>query len=116
MSSVLLECLDFPDAISKYDGKDSFFFIDPPYFGKEKHYFGGFTKFDHMELARMLHIIEGRCLVTYYGDPFILDLYSDFHVRTVNARVGAVVKAELGQARRRETEFFFMNYDPASLE
>ncbi|WP_054943596.1 DNA adenine methylase [Paenibacillus ihuae] len=115
MSGVLLECLDFRDVISKYDGPETLFFLDPPYFGKEKHYFGGFTKSDHMELARMLHQIQGKCLVTYYGDPFILDLYSDFHVRTVTARVGAVVKAELGQARRRETEFFFMNYDPDSL-
>lgn len=112
MSSVLLECLDFRDVISKYDGKDTMFFVDPPYFGREKHYLGGFTKFDHMELASMLHQIQGKCLVTYYGDPFILDLYGDFHVQTMDARVGAVVKSELGQERRRETEFFFMNYNP----
>jgi DNA adenine methylase len=68
-----------------------------------------------MELARMLHQIQGKCLVKYYGDPFILDLYGDFHVRTMDARVGAVVKSELDQEWRRETEYFFMNYDPKSL-
>lgn len=115
MSSVLLECLDYRDVIAKYDGKDTMFFIDPPYFGKEKHYFGGFTKADHMELARMLHQIKGKCLVTYYGDPLILELYQDFYVRTVEARVGAIVKADLGQERRKETEFFFMNYNPDSI-
>jgi DNA adenine methylase len=115
MSTVLLECLDFREVISRYDAKDTLFFVDAPYYGKEKYYLGGFNKFHHMELARILHQIQGKCLVTYYGDPFILDLYKDFHVRTVDARVGAVVKAELGEKRRKETEFFFMNYDPDSL-
>ncbi|MFD2614670.1 hypothetical protein [Paenibacillus gansuensis] len=64
----------------------------------------------------MLHEIQGKCLVTYYGDPFILDLYGDFHVRTMDTRVGAFVKSELGQERRRETEYIFMNYDPDSLK
>lgn len=115
MSTVLLENLDYREVIRRYDGPDSYFVVDPPYAGKEKHYFGGFTKSDHMELAAMLHQIKGKCMVTYYGDPMILELYSDFYVRTVDARVGAVVKAELGQERRRETEFFFMNYDPDDL-
>ncbi len=115
MSSVLLECLDFREVISRYDSGSTLFFIDPPYYGKEKYYFGGFNKFLHMELARMLHQIQGKCLVTYYGDPFILDLYRDFHVRTIDARVGAVVKADLGEKRRKETEYFFMNYDPNTL-
>lgn len=112
MSSVLLENLDFREVITRYDGESTFFVIDPPYFGRERHYFGGFTKNDHIELATMLKQIKGKCMVTYYGDPFILNLYQDFNVRTVEARVGAVIKAELGQKRRRETEYFFMNYDP----
>jgi DNA adenine methylase len=115
MSTVLLECLDFREVISRYDGPNTLFFVDAPYFLREKYYLGGFNKFLHMELARMLHQIQGKCLVTYYGDPFILNLYSDFHVRTVDARVGGVVKAELGEQQRKETEFFFMNYDPDSL-
>ncbi|MFX3639870.1 MAG: hypothetical protein ACE3L7_14640 [Candidatus Pristimantibacillus sp.] len=60
----------------------------------------------------MLHNIKGKCMVTYYGDPLILDLYKDWHCVTFDARVGAVVKAELGQTRKLETEFVFMNYTP----
>lgn len=36
-----------------------------------------------------------------------MDLYSDFYIRTVDARIGAVVKAEHGQQRRTETEFLY---------
>jgi DNA adenine methylase len=115
-TTVLLENLDFREVISRYYGESSFFLADPPYYGREKHYFGGFTKSDHIELASMLKQIKGKCMVTYYGDPFILDLYSSFHVKTVDSLVGAVVKAELGQERRRETEFLFMNYDPDRLD
>lgn len=110
--SILIESLDFREVIKRYDGPDTFFFIDSPYVDKEHFYLGGFNKKDHIDLAELLHSIQGKCLVTYYGHPLVLDLYKDFHIRTVEARVGAVVKAEQGQERRSETEFFFMNYDP----
>jgi hypothetical protein len=40
MSTVLLEFLDFREVISRFDSKDSLFFVDPPYYGKEKYYLG----------------------------------------------------------------------------
>jgi DNA adenine methylase len=51
-------------------------------------------------------------MVTYYGDPMILELYKDWHCVTFEAKVGTVAKAELGQTRRVETEYVFMNYVP----
>ncbi|MFC5402319.1 DNA adenine methylase [Cohnella soli] len=115
MSTVLLENLDFREVIARYDGESTFFVVDAPYFSKEHYYLGGFSKNDHIELASMLKQIKGKCMVTYYGDPFILELYHGFYVRTVETKVGTVAKAQLGQERRRETEFFFMNYNPDSL-
>jgi DNA adenine methylase len=65
-----------------------------------------------INLAEMLNNIEGKCMVTYYGDPEILELYKGWHYVTVQAKVGSVKKASLGQSSREETEYLFMNYIP----
>ncbi|MCM3130545.1 DNA adenine methylase (plasmid) [Paenibacillus urinalis] len=110
--NVMIECLDYREIIKRYDGPEVFFFIDPPYVGRENCYKGGFRQEDHVELAEMLKHIEGKCLVTYYGDPLVLELYKDWNYVTLEAKVGSVVKASEGQKRRTETEYLFMNYSP----
>jgi DNA adenine methylase len=107
--SVLIENLDYRDLIRRYDGPNVMFFADPPYV-KREYMYANSAKFSHVELSEILHNIQGKCMVTYYNDPLIMELYGDFRLHTVEARVGAVVKAELGQKRRTETECFFMNY------
>ncbi|MEF3304175.1 DNA adenine methylase [Paenibacillus sp. GYB003] len=114
--SVMIECLDFREIIERYDGPDVFFFIDPPYVGRESFYKGDFKHEDHAELAYMLRHIEGKCLVTYFGDPIILELYRDWDYVTLETKVGSVRKASLGQKRRVETEYLFMNYKSESSE
>ncbi|GKS12843.1 DNA methyltransferase [Paenibacillus chitinolyticus] len=107
---VMIECLDYKEMIRRYDSPGTFFFIDPPYVNREKYYKFAFD--EHVQLADMLHNISGKCMVTYYGDPLILELYKDWHCVTFESKVGTVAKAELGQTRRTETEFVFMNYMP----
>ncbi|MCU6793322.1 DNA adenine methylase [Paenibacillus sp. WQ 127069] len=110
--NVLIECLDYSEIIKRYDSTMTFFFCDAPYLGREHMYQGGFSWEDHVKLAKMLQSIEGKCIVTYYGDPEILELYQGWHYVTTKAKVGTVKKGALGQSRREETEFFFMNYIP----
>ncbi|GIQ67168.1 hypothetical protein PACILC2_57360 [Paenibacillus cisolokensis] len=43
-------------------------------------------------------------------------LYRGWHCVTLDAKVGSVVKASLGQKRREETEYLFMNYVPKRSE
>ncbi|MDH6674946.1 DNA adenine methylase [Paenibacillus sp. LBL] len=107
---VMIECLDYKDLIQRYDSSGTFFFVDPPYVDREQYYKFAFD--EHVQLAEMLHNIKGKCMVTYYGDPLILELYQDWHRVTFEAKVGSVVKAELGQTRKVETEYVFMNYIP----
>ncbi|MDN8593200.1 DNA adenine methylase [Paenibacillus sp. 11B] len=109
-SRVMIECLDYKEIIKRYDSERTFFFIDPPYKNREHYYKGAFN--EHVQLADMLNNIKGKAMVTYYGDPLILDLYKDWHCLTFNSKVGTVAKAELGQTRRNETEYVFMNYLP----
>ncbi|MGN5650356.1 DNA adenine methylase [Bacillus sp. Brlt_9] len=109
---VMIECLDFRELIRKYDSPETFFFIDPPYVGREGMYKGGFEEKDHRELAELLRNIEGKALVSYYPDPLIEELYGDWRSNSVKALVGCnVTKASLGQKKKVETELFLMNYE-----
>lgn len=110
LRGVMIECLDYKEFIQRYDSPGTFFFVDPPYVNREHYYKFSFD--EHELLAEMLHNIQGRCMITYYGDPMILELYKDWHCLTFESKVGTVTKAEHGQKRRIETEYVFMNYVP----
>ncbi|OZQ97440.1 DNA adenine methylase [Paenibacillus sp. VTT E-133291] len=123
--TVMIECLDYKDIIRRYDGKETFYYIDPPYFGKEHFYKGKMEqdlenketqKSQHVVLAEMLNNIQGKCMVSYYGDPTILELYKDWNCVTFESKVGRVAKAEYGQTRRDDVEYVFMNYSPPQKE
>lgn len=69
--------LDYKDAIAKYDSDDSFFYIDPPYKGKESYYINhNFCDVSHYELADILSNIKGRFLLSYYDFDGLNKLYS----------------------------------------
>jgi DNA adenine methylase len=68
--------LDYKDIINKYDSESSFFYIDPPYMGKEEYYINhDFSKETHKELAEFLNNIKGKFLLSYYYFDGIEDLY-----------------------------------------
>ena len=80
-----------------YDSKDTFFYIDPPYFGKEKFYINHtFTQESHKELSEVLNNIQGRFLLSYYHFDGMEDLYPDCQIKSLMTIMG--------------TEFLIMNY------
>jgi DNA adenine methylase len=107
---IMIECLDFRECILRYDTPKTMFFVDPPYVDREDLYKGGFTENDHIELSKILNNVSGKVLLSYYADPLILELYKGWRIHTVRAHVGSVLK--VGQNKKVETEYYFMNYDP----
>jgi DNA adenine methylase len=89
--------LDYKEIIKMYDSKDTFFYIDPPYFGKEKFYINHtFTQESHKELSEVLNNIQGRFLLSYYQFDGMEDLYPDCQIKSLMTIMG--------------TEFLIMNY------
>lgn len=71
-----IENLDYKDVIKKYDSENTFFYIDPPYFGKEDYYINhDFSKETHQELSKVLNNIKGKFLLSYYYFDGIEELY-----------------------------------------
>jgi len=61
---VKIECKDFREIIQKYDSPNTFFYVDPPYVGREFRYEGGFSKQDHIDLANLLNNIKAKAMVS----------------------------------------------------
>lgn len=74
----VIEHMDFEKVIKKYDNKNTIFYLDPPYYGKEEVYGG--TKNDmefHKRLNNVLLNIKGRFVLSYKMRPFIYMLYKN---------------------------------------
>lgn len=67
---------DYQKVIEMYDSESTFFYVDPPYMGKEEYYINhDFNKETHKELAEFLNNIKGKFLLSYYYFDGIEDLY-----------------------------------------
>jgi DNA adenine methylase len=61
---VVIENLDFRDAIKRYDSERTVFYLDPPYVDRSEDYYGRpFTADDLRDMAAMLTQIRGRFLL-----------------------------------------------------
>lgn len=60
--------LSFEDCLNKYDAEDNYFYLDPPYYGKENYYkFHGFTVEDHKRLSEILKSgLQSKWALSYY--------------------------------------------------
>jgi len=66
----VIENLDAIECIKKYDSKDTFFYIDPPYLNVAEYTTDTFTGLkEHMQLSRILEKIEGKFILSYYNFP-----------------------------------------------
>jgi site-specific DNA-adenine methylase len=82
LRSVTVRSGHYADVVKEFDGKDTFFFLDPPYPGHNVEV--GEDRFDEVEFRKVLDDIKGKFLVTY-GTRGELDT-SGFHVRKIRTR------------------------------
>lgn len=83
LKKVQIECLDFEKLIKKYDHKNAFFYLDPPYYNAEFYYNTvevNFKEADHRRLSNLLKGVEGKFALSYYEEDIVLDLYKDFRI------------------------------------
>lgn len=84
LSRVTIENLPYDQLIKRYDGKDVFFYIDPPYWDCENDYGKGlFDKTDFERLRDVLKACQGKWLVSINNVPQIRELFKDYEFKEV---------------------------------
>jgi len=81
-TNVIIEDIDFRDFFKKYNTKDFFFYLDPPYYGTAG-YEVPFVEQDHIDLSNCLQTFKGRFLLTYNDHPTIRALYKGFTIKNI---------------------------------
>ena len=108
---------DYRKVVSKFDGKDTVFFLDPPYVGYDVHV--GEGKFDEHTFFDVLKSLKGKFLITYgiRGELPKLLAKSDFLVKRIRTpRTIASMRGVGGP--KMLTQLLVTNYEPTkkSLE
>ena len=110
LKRVYIEHMDFRELIAAYDGKDTLFYLDPPYFATEHYYEikGGFSESDHRDLAIILQGIQGKFILSYNDCEFIRSHYKDFYImETKKIQYTLNIKST-----KRVQELLIMNFKP----
>lgn len=72
---------DYRKILREYNTEDAFFYIDPPYIGKEDFYektFEGIN--DHIILSEEIKNLKGKWMLSYQDNKLLKEWYSDFNI------------------------------------
>lgn len=88
-----LDAVEFISTVLPETGKNTLVNLDPPYFNKgQELYTNAYQKDDHAVLAKAVHSIERRWIVTYDDTPEIRELYARYPLYSSQLNYSAQVK------------------------
>lgn len=109
LENVTVERLPYGDCLRRYDTLETFFYLDPPYWGHEKDYgVGIFAPEDFANLKEILSALQGRFLMSINDTPEIRDLFAGFQMQAVSTTY--TVGARTGRRCKLVKELLFSNY------
>jgi len=106
---------DALDVIKRFDTKDSFFYIDPPYFNSNCGHYKGYTKEDFINLLEVLTQIKGKFLLSSYWSE-ILQKYIkkyNWNYQLFEKTLGVTHKKKYASSK---TEVLTANYELSLLD
>ena len=75
----IIHHFDYSKIIEMYNTEDSFFYMDPPYIGKEHYYETTFNSIDdHYNLFEGIKTIKGKWMLSYHDHPLIREWYKNY--------------------------------------
>lgn len=109
LSRVYIENRPYDAVIKRFDKPDTFFYVDPPYYGCEDYYGTGlFERDDFVKLRDILSGVNGKFIMSINDVDEIRDLFKTFNIDTVGTSYSA------GGAHRKKqvNELLITNYKP----
>jgi DNA adenine methylase len=84
LAGVVIECLDWAEFLTRYDGPGTFFYLDPPYWGCENDYGKAlFSRADFAAMAERLRGVKGRFIMSINDVPEIRQTFAGFEFQEV---------------------------------
>ena len=97
---------DYQEVIKKYDGPNSFFYLDPPYSMSEKEKYYNNQYINIHELYNILKNIKGKFLLSYDDNKEAKQLFKDFKIINVTTTYIHTQNIE----KRKVKEIIIKNY------
>ena len=120
LREVLIENKDFQFILDSYDGKDTLFYLDPPYVPETRRdggYENEMTTQEHATLISILSDIQGQVMLSGYQHEIYDTLgWQRYEIKTVATSAGATrVSGLQGEGNvsknQKRVESVYMNYD-----
>lgn len=84
LARVVIECLPYDAFLQQYDGKNTLFYLDPPYYNCEDYYgHDMFSKDDYIRIKTLLKGLQSRFIMSLNNVPEIREIFKDFNIETV---------------------------------
>jgi DNA adenine methylase len=89
LAPVTIENLNYSEFISRYDGPDTLFYIDPPYYGCETDYGRNlFERKDFWSLAEQLAGMAGKFILSLNDKPEVREIFAAFTIEQLSTTYG----------------------------
>ncbi len=111
---VQVEHLDFRHILKRYDDKDTFFYLDPPYVRftrKTGRYSVEMSDEDHRDMVSLLLGLKGKALLSGYSNPLYLPL-EEAGWRRLDFPAVCYAAGKTDEPARARVESVWMNYAP----
>jgi DNA adenine methylase len=107
LSRVYIENIHYDQFIRRFDKIQTFFYIDPPYYGCENDYGKGIFKRDDFRLLRdILASIKGKFIMSINNTPEIRNIFKGFRIR----KIQTTYTTSGADKKKRIMELLIMNY------
>ncbi|MEH7116107.1 DNA adenine methylase [Neobacillus vireti] len=108
LKNVWIENMDYSELISKFDTKDSFFYLDPPYYETNNGGYKYGKDIDFKGLHNLLRNMKGKFLLSINDHEYIKELFKDFYIKEIEVRYNI---SKDSKGREKFGELLIANYD-----
>lgn len=103
LAGVVIECLPWREALARYDGPGTLFYLDPPYWGCEDYYGAGmFSRADFAALAEALAGLRGEWMLSLNDVPGVRACFARFVIEAVEVSYSLAGAAGSGRGKAGE--------------
>jgi DNA adenine methylase len=103
--------MDFQQVIGEFDSKNTYIYLDPPYWKTENYYSNhDFDRKDHERLANVLKSAHSKFSLSYYDFPLLHDWFPENEYRWERKQFAKAAAAKKGVKQNMGEELLILNY------